>query len=738
MNFFHLTGLAAVSFASALTAQSVNLPPAGLAPGDTYRVLLTTPDRSDATSTDIADYNAFVQAQAANNPALAALNTNWTAVCSTATVDARDNTNTNPTPAGPTGLPIYRTDGLRLADDYDHLWSTVSTPLYGTPSGATGGRPFEGCWTGTSIVGIANRELGGTARPWIANHWIADERWITGFTAYPNTTPLRFYAMSDVLTVPMPIVANATAYGVGCAGIAPVTFYQSGFFEPGNSTVEMRWNGTAYDLSGSFQRIVPVVGGTPLTLGNEELQSLTLPFSMPTPTGSTNTVRLSSNGFLAFQTTMNPGAIPSSSALLADEARLAFLWHDLDPSLGGTVYASVDANDPSLFRISFLDVPSAGNMNARNSVQVTLSSNGDVRMAYGQIGAQGLTIGYSTGNGAPDPGSINLAQLRPSACYEENVTDFAFTSFDMVFAGANANYDFRPGTGTYVAPQGAATVFGDDQVQQITLPWNFVNTQGSTNAVWLCSNGHLSFEAEVLGQTFSNFSQFGTLDNRLVFLGTDLDPTSGGSIYTEVDATNADLFHITFVDVPAFRSSDRFTCQLTISRFGVIQVNYEAVATIPVVGFTLGGMSTLNPGSSDLTQDLPLTLGGGTTQSISTTMTMPLQLTSDRPVRGASPTLTVSNIPPSTLFGALIVGGQQFSPGISLSSFGMPGCSRFTDGSLATVPFAINGSVGQSQLAIPAGADGIQLFWQAAVIAPGVNPQGVLASNGMAWTTGVQ
>ena len=46
------------------------IPPIGLVPGSQYQLIFVTADTRDATSSNIADYNAFVSAEAALNPSL--------------------------------------------------------------------------------------------------------------------------------------------------------------------------------------------------------------------------------------------------------------------------------------------------------------------------------------------------------------------------------------------------------------------------------------------------------------------------------------------------------------------------------------------------------------------------------------------------------------------------------------------------------------------------------------------
>jgi hypothetical protein len=70
--------------------------PTGLNPGDQYRLAFVTSTTRDASSSNIADYNAFVTAAANSDPLVAALNTGWRAIASTPSTAAEDNTFTPP------------------------------------------------------------------------------------------------------------------------------------------------------------------------------------------------------------------------------------------------------------------------------------------------------------------------------------------------------------------------------------------------------------------------------------------------------------------------------------------------------------------------------------------------------------------------------------------------------------------------------------------------------------------
>ena len=93
---------------------SWSLTPAGLAAGDQFRLLFLSSTKRDAVSTDIADYNTFVQDRtAAGHADIRAYSAGFRAVGCTGAVDARDNTSTTGM-----GVPIYWLDGTKVADDY--------------------------------------------------------------------------------------------------------------------------------------------------------------------------------------------------------------------------------------------------------------------------------------------------------------------------------------------------------------------------------------------------------------------------------------------------------------------------------------------------------------------------------------------------------------------------------------------------------------------------------------------
>ncbi len=94
------------------------LVPAGLGIADQFRLMFVSSTKRNAQSTDIADYNEFVQDLAAAGHAdIQAHNSGFRAVACTGDVDAQDNTRTTGT-----GIRIYWLGGDKAADNYKDFY----------------------------------------------------------------------------------------------------------------------------------------------------------------------------------------------------------------------------------------------------------------------------------------------------------------------------------------------------------------------------------------------------------------------------------------------------------------------------------------------------------------------------------------------------------------------------------------------------------------------------------------
>jgi len=187
-----------------------NVAPAGLGPGDPYRLAFVTSATRDMTSSNIGDYDAFVTGVANTNATLAALGTSWQVIGSTASIDARDHTNTNPN-LGP-GVPIYNLNGQLLAANNADLWDGVLSALLNfDENGDVASEDELFMATGTHDDGTIAFEFGATglggAMPGAGEATLTDF-WINAGNGGDNTSTAAFYAISSTLFIPEPATAS--------------------------------------------------------------------------------------------------------------------------------------------------------------------------------------------------------------------------------------------------------------------------------------------------------------------------------------------------------------------------------------------------------------------------------------------------------------------------------------------------------------------------------------------------
>lgn len=218
------TLLAAVLLSSGVARADLFLP-SGLNPGDKYRIAFVTGGVRNATSTNIADYNAFVTTEANLSGSLVtSLSTTWTAIASTATVDARDNSSTNPgSTTYATNIPIYLVDGSTIiANNYADLWDgSLDAPLNLTQYG--GDRNSQ-VWTGSTFGGqvLPTHALGdGASNRGVSN---VAHVWWSQFEWTSNTTQLPLYGISGVLTA----VAVPEPSAFLCLGLVGLVMFVAG------------------------------------------------------------------------------------------------------------------------------------------------------------------------------------------------------------------------------------------------------------------------------------------------------------------------------------------------------------------------------------------------------------------------------------------------------------------------------------------------------------------------------
>ncbi len=215
--------------ASTCHAQVI-LQPEGLEPGDQYRLIFTTSQKRDATSSNIEDYNNFVQSVAESSPEAAMWGLEWKAVAATMEVDARSNTGVIPGMSDE-DIPVYRVDGVLMALSYDLFWRRDNSFNQVTPNINEFGELISDengellAWTGTSFDGTTfdpESTLGNTrVHIGLANSSSIDT-W-----SWKSTFPelqLHMYAVSELIVA----VPEPGYFDLQTLALAGIVFFRMG------------------------------------------------------------------------------------------------------------------------------------------------------------------------------------------------------------------------------------------------------------------------------------------------------------------------------------------------------------------------------------------------------------------------------------------------------------------------------------------------------------------------------
>ncbi len=180
--------------------------PDGVSAGGSFRLLFVTSTGHTASSSNIADYNRFVQGRAAaGHSSIRPFKGGFRAVASTGAVDARDNTCTTGT-----GVPIHWLNGNRVAADYadfyDDGWDDQ-----GNPKNESGNAVGEvAVWTGSNSDGTDGGQALGNPHDGTGLIRIGTIGGVPGasplsessIAASGSVAPAPFYGLSQVFKVP--------------------------------------------------------------------------------------------------------------------------------------------------------------------------------------------------------------------------------------------------------------------------------------------------------------------------------------------------------------------------------------------------------------------------------------------------------------------------------------------------------------------------------------------------------
>lgn len=370
--------------------------------------------------------------------------------------------------------------------------------------------------------------------------------------------------------------------------------------------------------------------------------------------------------------------------------------------------------------------------------------NQPVSAGVGSIGRVEVYVVPASGLAQVTPFGSGCGGTEEFASYYEQ---FSAGAFDLGgAAGAETVVENLPnGTGLTVqsaaaqwfVPTAPDLALGDDDVSAPQALGFTFSLPGGVNVtdVRVCSNGYLWLSNSAVADFSPTAGELVSQDPRICVLWQDLRPAAGGgsgTIHFDADPANGRAY-VTWLGVQEFgRPGVTITAQCAIDANGSFELRYGAASIgggggdQPIVGYSPGNGS-LEPPASDLST-LPI-------------VTRPdrsvpdLGLSSARPVEGTTMAISITDIPPGTTLGTVILSPMQVLPGVQPFP-GLGACQQFVglDNVSYFTPF---GSRHVLNVMIPAtGFTGARVYAQAVTLSPGVNPLEVASSNGLEWVIG--
>ncbi|MCU0863144.1 MAG: hypothetical protein MUC36_05085 [Planctomycetes bacterium] len=527
-----------------------------------------------------------------------------------------------------------------------------------------------------------------------------------------------------------------------------------------------------------------------------------LGFTFPGPGGtSVTSIDISSNGFVWLGSNASADCCNGDvTTFLTDTPRIAAMWTDLYPPGNGDVYFNTfpaSGTQPASAVITWNDCPEIGTTDLQ-SIQLQLFADGSFVIAYdlrcGNLNHDAL-VGVTEGvaavanpidfaaitGGAPHlsgtnptihellPFSWDLAGKsfafvpngsggyivldRPSCAYADVRTlgagcpqplvayelfqtpatiDLANTALEFIPTGGG--YVTLPSTGFFTGYAGAQTFFDDEVKGPFALPFQFPFGGGLVNSIDISSNGFVWLSAGNADARCCNGDPATFLADpaSIAPLWQDLNPFAGGTIYFDLDPNGVEA-HVTWLNVPEYLTNNLNTAQLTLRSNGSFRFSYGNVVNQNhdlLVGVCQGA-AQIDPGSSDFSAGPVVVNSGG----------IPLRLQAQanvRPVLGTTFAMDVDQITAGSLIGIMAFGATTFTPGLDISSIGMPGCQLYASLD-ALLSFPLTGSPTTYSFPVPSSPTltGLVFYAQAATLTPGVNQLGLTASNGLELTLGL-
>ncbi|MEW6070113.1 MAG: PKD domain-containing protein, partial [Candidatus Thermoplasmatota archaeon] len=156
---------------------------------------------------------------------------------------------------------------------------------------------------------------------------------------------------------------------------------------------------------------------------------------------------------------------------------------------------------------------------------------------------------------------------------------FATLDFEFIkltaenYTYSNVSYELLEGV-----IGGTDLSLADDSYATLTLPFTFNFYGENYTAIYICSNGWISFSYAASNSPPNITLPIVGWPNTIFVLGTDWNPDAGGGVYVK-SLTNPNRYVITWYQVPHYSLKGNNTFQIVLYENGMIRFNYQRIET---------------------------------------------------------------------------------------------------------------------------------------------------------------
>lgn len=170
-------------------------------------------------------------------------------------------------------------------------------------------------------------------------------------------------------------------------------FLSANAFDLANTGLRFRRSDAGYEVTRIDAAFRTSLGGR-LTLGDDDTIRVALPAALGAFGGSFSEAFVNSDGNITFGAGDAASTSRSVGRFLGGSPRVAAFFADLDPSVGGRVFAQADA---AALTVTWCAVPGFDDPNTV-SAQVTMQADGTVEVLFGDVQLREAVVGISPGD----------------------------------------------------------------------------------------------------------------------------------------------------------------------------------------------------------------------------------------------------------------------------------------------------------------------------------------------------